>query len=119
MPTFVEAYEAVHGKKPSGQGFEAWKSLMAVSVPLSKSWNLPAGTPPDVVEAWRTAARKVYAEVMSDPKGQKIFGPYKNITTDAARRIFENGTKLRPEAAKWLASYVGERFNVTIAAKTK
>ncbi len=119
VPTLVEAYEAVHGKKPSGQAFEAWKSLMSVSVPLSKSWNLPAGTPPEVVEAWRTAARKVYAEVMRDPKGQKIFGPYKNITSDAAKRIMRSGTTLERGAAKWLASYVDERFNVTITAKIK
>lgn len=119
VPTLVEAYEALHGKKPSGQAFEAWKSLMAVSVPLSKSWNLPADTPPEVIDAWRTAARKVYAEVMKDPKGQKIFGPYKNIIGDSAKNIMRSGTTLERDAAKWLASYVSERFNVTIAAKTK
>ena len=119
VPTLVEAYEAVYGKKPSGQAFEAWKSLMSVSVPLSKSWNLPADTPPEVVDAWRTAARKVYAEVMKDPKGQKIFGPYKNIIGDSAKKIMRSGTMLERDAAKWLASYVNERFNVTIAAKTR
>jgi tripartite-type tricarboxylate transporter receptor subunit TctC len=119
VATFVEAYEAVYGKKPSGPDYEAWKALMAVSVPLSKSWNLPAGTPTEVVEAWRDAARKVYAEVMRDPRGQKIFGPYPNIMTDAAKRIFENGTKLDRKAARWLAGYVDDRFDVTIAAKTR
>jgi hypothetical protein len=91
---------------------------MAVSVPLSKSWNLKAGTSPEIIEAWRTAAKKVYAEVSQDPKGKKIFGPYKNIMSDAAIAIRDNGTTLEPQAAKWLASYVKDHFNIAIAAKT-
>jgi len=119
VPTFNEVYEAVYGKAPSGTGYEAWRSLMAVSVPLSKSWNVIAGTPPEVVEVWREAAKKVYAEVMQGPKGKKIFGPYKNIMSDAAIKIRDDGTTLNPESAKWLAKYVKDRFNLTIVAKTK
>lgn len=119
VPTFNEAYEAVYGKKPSGTAYEAWQSLMAVSVPLSKSWNLMAGTPPEVVEVWREAARKVYAEVMQTSKGKKVFGPYKNIIGDAAIAIRDEGTTLEPEAAKWLSAYVRDHFNISIAAKTK
>jgi tripartite-type tricarboxylate transporter receptor subunit TctC len=119
VPTFNEAYKAVHGKDPSGTAYEAWKSLMSVSVPLSKSWNLMAGTPPDVIEAWRTAARKTYAEIMKTPKGQKVFGPYKNIMTDAAIKIRDHGTTLEPASAQWLAKYVKDRYNIAIAAKLR
>lgn len=118
VPTFNEAYKAYYGKEPSGEGYEAWKSLMAVSVPLSKSWNLKAGTPPEIVEAWRTAAKKVYAEVSKSPQGKKVFGPYKNIIGDAAVAIFQDGTTLDPQPAKWLTAYVKDHFNVTIVAKT-
>lgn len=119
VPTLDEFYKAVHGKAPSGDAYSAWRSLMAVSVPLSKSWNLMAGTPPDVVKVWREAATKAYAEVMKDPKGQKIFGPYKNIMSDAAIKIRDDGTSLNPESAKWLAKYVKDRFKMDIHPKTK
>jgi len=119
VPTFNEAYEAVYGKQPSGTGYEAWKSLMSVSVPLSKSWNLMAGTSPEIIKVWRDAARKVYAEIMKTPKGQKVFGPYKNIMTDAAIKIRDQGTTLDKSSAEWLAKYVSERYNIAIAAKTR
>lgn len=120
IPTVDEYYKAVYGKNPSGPAYEAYRSLSAVSVPLSKSWNLMTGTPKDVVEAWRTAAKKVYAEVTKDPKGQKIFGPYKNIMSDAAIKIRDNGTTLSPDAAKWLTKYVKLRYDVDISgAKVK
>jgi tripartite-type tricarboxylate transporter receptor subunit TctC len=119
VPTVPEFYKAVYGKDPSGAAYEAWRSLMGVSVPLSKSWNLMAGTPKDVVEAWRDAAKKVYAEVMKTDMGEQIFGPYKNVMSDAAIRMRDEGTSLSPEAAKWLADYVKVRFNVDISgAKT-
>jgi tripartite-type tricarboxylate transporter receptor subunit TctC len=118
VPTFNEAYKAYYGKEPSGEGYEAWKSLMSVSVPLSKSWNLKADTPPEIVAAWRDAARKVYAEVSKDPAGKKVFGPYKNLFGNAALAIFQENTTLDPEPAKWLTAYVKEHFNITIAAKT-
>ena len=115
IPTVDEYYKAVYGKEASGPAYEAYRSLMAVSVPLSKSWNLMKGTPKDVVEAWRTAAKKVYAEVSKDPKGEKIFGPYKNIMSDAAIRIRDDGTTLSPAAAKWLGNYVKVRYDVDIS----
>lgn len=120
IPTVDEYYKAVYGKDPSGPAYEAYRSLSAVSVPLSKSWNLMTGTPKDVVEAWRSAAKKVYAEVTKDPKGQKIFGPYKNIMSDAAIKIRDDGTSLSPDAAKWLTNYVKVRYDVDISgAKVK
>jgi tripartite-type tricarboxylate transporter receptor subunit TctC len=30
LPNFVEVYKAVHGKEPSGPGFEAWKALIGL-----------------------------------------------------------------------------------------
>ena len=118
VPNFKEAYEAYYGKPPSGEAYEAWKSLMSVSLPLSKSWNLKADTPPEVIEAWREAARKVYAEVVKDPAGKKVFGPYKNIIGEDAVAILRDGTTLDRGAAKWLAGYVQDHFNGAIAANT-
>ncbi|MPZ41850.1 MAG: hypothetical protein GEV05_00315 [Betaproteobacteria bacterium] len=118
VPSFNEVYEAYYGKQPSGADYEAWKSLMSISVPLSKSWNLKADTPPEIVKAWRDAARKVYAEVSKSPAGQQVFGPYKNLFGDAATAIFRENTTLNPAAAKWLTAYLKDNFNVTIAART-
>jgi tripartite-type tricarboxylate transporter receptor subunit TctC len=118
VPTFNEVYEKYYGKAPAGEGYEGWKSLMGVSVPLSKSWNLKAETPPEIVKAWREAARKVYAEVSKSPAGRKVFGPYKNLIGEAAVAIMQENTTLEPESAKWLSAYVKDRYNVTIAART-
>ena len=118
VPTLNELYKAYYGKEPSGDAYKAYKALMSISVPMSKSWNLKAETPPEIVAAWREAAKKVYAEVSKSPEGKKVFGPYQNLFGDAATTIFRENTTLDPAAAQWLTGYVKDNFNVSIAAKT-
>ena len=114
IPTFVEAYEATHGKKPSGPGFEAWKALFQMSVTMSKSLNLPPGTPADVVAAWRDAATKIMSDADFLSKRKKIFGEYPQTIGDAAIPIRDQATKIPPDAKKWLAEYLKDRHNVDL-----
>lgn len=118
VPTVNELYKAYYGKEPSGEAYNAYKALMSINVPLSKSWNLKAGTPPGIVQVWFDAARKVYAEVSRSPEGKKVFGPYANLFGKAASAIFRENTTLDPAAAKWLAARVKTRYNIAIAPKT-
>lgn len=114
VPNFVEAYQAVHGKKPSGPAFEAWYALYQMSVTMSKSWNLPNGTPKDVVEAYRNAARKMMKDPDFMKKRTKIFGEYPQTIGDAAFAIRNAATTLSPTAKKYLAKYVKARYGVTL-----
>jgi tripartite-type tricarboxylate transporter receptor subunit TctC len=114
VPHFVEVYEAVNGKKPSGPQFEAWYSLYQMSVTMSKSWNLPDGTPKDIVEAYRDAARKMMNDPDFKAKRAKIFGPYEQTIGDGAIPIRNAATTLSPTAKQWLAKYVKARYGVNL-----
>lgn len=114
VPHFVEVYKAVHGKDPSGDGFEAWKSMMGVSVSMSKSLLLPAGTPKDVVEAWREAARKMLADPEYLAKAKEEAGPYPQIVGDAATPIIRESVTISPPARKWIAKYVKDRYDIDL-----
>lgn len=114
VPHFVEVYKAVYGKEPSGDGFEAWKSMMGVSVSMSKSLLLPAGTPKDVVEAWREAARKMLADPEYLAKAKDEAGPYPQIVGDAATPIIKESVTISPPAKKWIAKYVKDRYDVDL-----
>jgi len=114
VPHFAEVYKAVHGKEPSGDGFEAWKSMMGVSVSMSKSLLLPAGTPKDVTEAWREAARKMLVDPEYLAKAKEEAGPYPQIVGDAASPIIKESVTISPSAKKWIAKYVKDRYDVDL-----
>jgi putative tricarboxylic transport membrane protein len=114
VPTYFEAYEALHGKKPSGPGFQAWLALMQMSSGMNKSWNLAAGTPKDIVEAWRTAARKMLKDPDFVKKRSKILGKYPQTIGDDAIAIRDSALTLSPKARGYLGKYVKARYGVEL-----
>jgi tripartite-type tricarboxylate transporter receptor subunit TctC len=115
VPTFNEVYKAVHGKDPSGPGYEAFQALMGVSVPLSKSLLLPPGTSKDVTEMWRTAVRTMLADKEFKTKTKDEFGPYPQIVGEAVRPIMKAALTISPETRAWLAKYVKVRYDIELA----
>lgn len=117
VPTFVEFYKAVHGKDPSGPGYDAWRALMGVSVPLSKSLLLAPGTPKEVIEMWRTAVKKMLADQEFKTKAKDEFGPYPQLVGEAVKPVIKQALSIPPDTRKWLAKYVKVRYDVELAVK--
>jgi hypothetical protein len=114
LPSFVEVYEQVHGKKPSGPAFEAWKALTQMGVMFNKAIMLPTKTPKHIVEAWRTAARNI----LDDPEFQKtaasIIEGYPQFIGEDARPVIKEATSLSPATWEWLRNYYKTQHNVNL-----
>lgn len=106
LPTLPEAYERMHGRKPSGPAFEAWRAVVQMGIMANKGLFLPVGTPRPIVEAWRTAVRNM----LNDPEFQKhaetITEGYPQFVGEAGRPIVKEATALTPEVRAWLANYL-------------
>lgn len=108
LPTFVEAYEIVHGKAPDGPGYELWRTLHSLVVTQSKSLVLPAGTPDDVYEAYVEASKAIVAEPDFAEAAAVRIGAYPQRIGEAA----QVGTVTLSEDARtfleqWLQEEVG------------
>jgi tripartite-type tricarboxylate transporter receptor subunit TctC len=115
LPSFLEVYEAVHDKKPSGPGVEAWKALHGLDVPMNKSLLLHPNTPKDAVETWVKAVREMLEDQEFLTKTEPEFGPYPQIVGDSVRPIMQTSFAIPPEARAWLAKYVKSRYDVDLA----
>lgn len=89
IPSFPEAYEMVHGKPPSGPAWDAWEGLFDLVVTNSKTFVLPQGTPDDIVEAWREAARKA----VNDPEINQSEAWANILGKDVPQFIGDDATK--------------------------
>lgn len=114
LPSFPEAYEIVHGKKPSGPAFQAWKALMQMGVMANKSIFLPEGTPEPIVNAWRTAVRKTLDDPAFQKNAEAIVGAYPQFIGDAAKPVIKEATELSPEVWNWIKNYLKTKHNVTL-----
>jgi tripartite-type tricarboxylate transporter receptor subunit TctC len=114
LPSFVEAYEAMHGKQPSGPAFEAWKAMLKMGVMANKAILLPAGTPEPIAAAWRTAIQKTLQDPEFDQKAGKVIEGYPQFIGESARPILKDATTLSPEVWDWLRDFLKTKHNVTL-----
>jgi tripartite-type tricarboxylate transporter receptor subunit TctC len=114
MPNFAEAYEMMHGKKPSGIAYEAWKAVLKMGVMANKAILLPAGTPGPIADAWREAIRKTLSDPEFDRTAGKIIEGYPQFVGESARPILKDATTLSPEVSEWLKTFLKTKHDVTL-----
>jgi tripartite-type tricarboxylate transporter receptor subunit TctC len=114
LPHFGEAYETVHGKKPSGAGWAAWLSVSKMNTMMNKGIFLPAGTPKPVLDAWRSAIEKILKDPEFDKEAGKIIEGYPQFVGESAKPIIKDAITFSPEAWDWLKSYFKTEHNVSL-----
>jgi tripartite-type tricarboxylate transporter receptor subunit TctC len=114
LPHFVEAYEMMHGSKPSGVEYSAYLAFFGSGFAAQKPAMLLKETPPEIVEAYRQA----FVQAVADPELQankgEILGEYPQATGQAAVKLFEVATTIDPEARAWVRKYLTENHDVEL-----
>jgi tripartite-type tricarboxylate transporter receptor subunit TctC len=114
MPNFAEAYELMHGKKPSGQGYEAWLSVMKMLVMLNKGLYLPTGTPKPVQAVWQNAVKQMLGDPEFEKSAGMVIEGYPQFIGDAGRPIIKDATTFSPQAWEWITKYLKSSHDVTV-----
>jgi len=114
LPCFPEVYEMVHGKKPSGAGWKAWKAFMVAGFAVQKAMWLPEKTPQDVVDAYRSAAQKVLADAEFKQVAEKSLGGYDQYAGPKARKAFEQVLSVSAADKTWLLNWLKEKYDVVV-----
>lgn len=113
IPTFYEAYESVHGKKLSGIELKVWQTLFNIRVMGSKMFQLPPGTPEDIVKTYRGAMKKILASSdFQDPKVQKVVGAYPQRQGKASERILQAAAVMDDATRKSLKDWLRRTHGV-------
>jgi len=112
IPHFVEVYEGVFGKKPSGASWKAFFTLLSVSVMHSKAIVLPGGTANDIVAAWQDASDKVVQDAKFLKEAPKMMGVYKPILREDAKENLMNAITMDDEARTWLYNWLEKEYGV-------
>lgn len=109
-PTIVEAYEAVYGKKPTGQQYEIMKNFIAMGVSASKSLVLPPGTSQEIRDVYIKAAAKAFKDEKFMKTMNKKMGKYPPNFGDDAKAVLKSATAMKPENKKWMMNWIEKKF---------
>lgn len=112
LPHFEEAYEIVHGKKPSGIEWEAMKAFLIAGFPAQKLVILPKGTPDDIVAAYRKAVVAMTKDPEYIANRDKAIGEYEQVTDAIGESLYKSGTTISPEARQWVRDFLSKNYSV-------
>lgn len=114
LPSIEEAYEIVHGKKPSGIEWESFRAFLISGFPSQKLLLLPEGTPDAIIQTYRKAAR----EMQNDPEFLKqrdtVLGGYDQLTDEAGEVLYRQATTISPEARDWVKNLLAKEYNAQL-----
>lgn len=109
LPTWVEAYEAVHGKAPSGRQFEIARRLNSLAVNSSKAFMLPPNTPDEIRDVWVNVFKAAYADPEFLKQIHQKVGPYDpEFGAEAAQSIKDS--ILSADDIKWVKEFTKNKY---------
>jgi tripartite-type tricarboxylate transporter receptor subunit TctC len=112
LPHFGEVYEIVHGKKPSGPGFEAYKAFVTAGFGAQKAMFVPKATPKDIVDTYTQAVDRVLKDAEFRKAAEEELGQYPQYTGERARTLVTQATTIAPEAKQWVKDWLTRKYNV-------
>lgn len=114
LPSYVEAYQTVTGKAPSGHDFDAYVAFFTAGFPAQKMVFLPKDTPDDIVATYQAAFEAMKADPDYEKSAAAILGTYPQVTGTLAQALFDKGTTIAPELRKQVADMLAADYGVKL-----
>lgn len=114
LPTFPQTVEMVTGQAPSGPAYDAWETMFFSRVMASKSVQLPKGTPPEIIEAYRLAAEAMTQDPAYIEAIQSLSGGYPTLFGQEAADRWQQSLQFDSESREWLRNWLVETYDVSL-----
>lgn len=112
LPHFVEAYQMMHGRPPSGVEFNAYLAFFGSGFAAQKPAMLPPRTPANIVATYRQA----FAAAVADPELQankgEALGDYEQAVGNDIEALYRVATTIDPAAREWVRNFLSANYNV-------
>jgi hypothetical protein len=112
IPTFEEAYRALHGRAPEGLGYQAYRACSVAAFAGQKPAVIPSDTPAPIIAAFR----KAFEDAVKDPeliaRRGDILGDYPQAVGAEADALYRTATTISPEARDWVRNFLTQNHNV-------
>ncbi len=110
IPTYLDVYQRLKGKKPSGVQYDAFQLINNLSVSMLRGSFVPAGTPDEAVEALRAAWKALAADKDFAADYTKVIkAPPNIILAEAAQGHVDAAGKVSPEIVAFFKNLIGRK----------
>lgn len=114
MPTFLEVYEKVHGKKFTGLPYRAWHATFSIAVMNSKAIVMHPKTKPEVLATYHNTVQKILKDPDFLKAKKKWIGIYEISTGKRAQKIMTSGADIDPKVCGWLTNFLKTKYDANV-----
>lgn len=113
LPTPTELYTEVTGKKATGAGWDAYRTLVGSTDSLSKGMWLHADDPDEAYEALTKAIQQILNNKEDfAPLADDVFGGNEPLIGKSLETVVDTMANPDPDARKYLRDYLQEKWDV-------
>jgi tripartite-type tricarboxylate transporter receptor subunit TctC len=112
LPSIKEVYVEIHGEKPSGEAWEAYKTFVGSSFSVQKVIWLQNDAPEKAVEALSKGAVEAAKDPEFQSKGEEVLGGYDLITGDNLDKVVKGMLNADKEVLDWVRNYLKEEHGI-------
>lgn len=114
VPTVAEAYETLHGKKPAGEKYEAYKTLLGLTYTYQKGLWVPRDTPEKAYDLLRQSSEKLGTDTGFQEKAAKVLGGYPLVAdTGVADRVRDAYT-VSSSVRSYVTGLLADTYNIHV-----
>jgi|LNFM01.1.fsa_nt_gb tripartite-type tricarboxylate transporter receptor subunit TctC len=109
LPAFHELYKQIRGVEPSGEKWEIYKTIVALSHAMQRIAVFPPGTPQAAIDAVAKGFKGLETDDEFATEGRKTFGfvPAFRTGPDTNEKI-RSALTVTPETKAWIKKYIEE-----------
>lgn len=114
LPNVLEVYEMVHGEPPSGEAWEAWRSLLRAGQGSLKLLVIPQETSEDVVNAYHLAVKRMINDLEFQAAVVKRLGKRAMLGGQEAEKLMQDRSIISDKHRNWIINWIYDRYGVRL-----
>ncbi|WP_456283853.1 Bug family tripartite tricarboxylate transporter substrate binding protein [Microbacterium sp. JZ101] len=114
VPTVVEVYEELHGEKPSGDAFEAYRTLLGLTYTYQKGLWVPKGTPAAAVDLLRASAQRMAEDDAFNQRAAEVLGGYPILADDSVAESVSAAYTVSEATRDYVLDLLADDYDITV-----
>ena len=114
VPTVAEAYEQLHGKKPAGEKYEAYKTLLGLTYTYQKSLWVPKAAPSKAVDLLRSSCAELGADKGFQDKAAKVLGGYPLVADPSMPGRVREAYTVSSSVRAYITELLAAKYNIHV-----
>lgn len=114
VPTVPEAYEQMHGKKPTGDKFEAYKTLLGLTYTYQKGLWVPRETSDKAVTLLRESSEKLGTDQEFQDKAAKVLGGYPLVADAGMADRVRDAYTVSSSVRSYVTGLLESKYNIHV-----